>query len=101
MGFGPAPAVRMALQRAGLTINDIGLNEINEAFAAQCLACAKDLEMDLTAQRQWRRHRHRPPAGRHRHPPGADPDQRDAPSQGALRQRLDVHRRRHGVGGHL
>lgn len=47
MGFGPAPAVRMALQRAGLTMNDIGLNEINEAFAAQCLACAKDLGMDL------------------------------------------------------
>ena len=47
MGFGPAPAIRLALQRAGLTMNDIGLFEINEAFAAQCLAVAKDLDMNL------------------------------------------------------
>jgi acetyl-CoA acetyltransferase family protein len=47
MGFGPAPAIRLALQRAGLTVDDIGLFEINEAFAAQCLAVAKDLDMNL------------------------------------------------------
>lgn len=46
MGIGPAPATRIALKRAGLTMDDIGLFEINEAFAAQCLACVKDLDLD-------------------------------------------------------
>lgn len=46
MGMGPAPANRIALAKAGLTVQDIGLWEINEAFAAQCLACAKDLDFD-------------------------------------------------------
>jgi acetyl-CoA acetyltransferase len=39
MGVGPVPAVKKALQRAGLKISDIGLLELNEAFAAQSLAC--------------------------------------------------------------
>lgn len=39
MGIGPVPASQKALQRAGLTIGDIGLVELNEAFAAQVLAC--------------------------------------------------------------
>ncbi len=39
MGIGPVPASQKALQRAGLTIDDIGLVELNEAFAAQVLAC--------------------------------------------------------------
>jgi 3-oxoadipyl-CoA thiolase len=43
MGLGPVPAVRKALQRAGLTIEDIGLVELNEAFAVQALAVMKDL----------------------------------------------------------
>src|SRR5690606_39166588 len=38
MGLGPVPATRKALDRAGLTIDDIGLIEINEAFAVQVLA---------------------------------------------------------------
>ena len=46
MGLGPIPATRKVLQRAGLTMNDIGLIELNEAFAAQVLACVRDLEMD-------------------------------------------------------
>lgn len=46
MGIGPVPANRMALERAGLTIKDIGLWEINEAFAAQCVACVKELGFD-------------------------------------------------------
>ncbi len=46
MGMGPAPANRIALQRAGLSVQDIGLWEINEAFAAQCLACVKELDFD-------------------------------------------------------
>jgi 3-oxoadipyl-CoA thiolase len=46
MGLGPVPATRKALQRAGLHMNDIALVEINEAFAAQCLGCMRDLEMN-------------------------------------------------------
>jgi 3-oxoadipyl-CoA thiolase len=46
MGVGPIPATRKALARAGLTIQDIDLVELNEAFAAQSLACARDLEVD-------------------------------------------------------
>ncbi len=47
MGLGPIPAVRKALARAGLSINNIDLVEINEAFAVQVLACARELGLDL------------------------------------------------------
>ncbi|AEX54021.1 acetyl-CoA C-acyltransferase FadA [Rahnella aquatilis] len=43
MGYGPVPATRLALKRAGLNVQDIGLFELNEAFAAQALPCVKDL----------------------------------------------------------
>ena len=43
MGYGPVPATKKALQRAGLSIQDMGMIELNEAFAAQALPCAKDL----------------------------------------------------------
>ena len=46
MGLGPIPATRKALQRAGLTIDQIDLIELNEAFASQALACMRDLAMD-------------------------------------------------------
>lgn len=46
MGIGPVPATRKALQRAGLSIQDIGLVELNEAFAAQSIPCIRDLELD-------------------------------------------------------
>lgn len=46
MGIGPVPAVRKALQRAGLKLSDIGLVELNEAFAAQVLACIRDLDLN-------------------------------------------------------
>jgi len=46
MGIGPAPASRKALQRAGLALSDVGLIEVNEAFAAQSLAVVKELELD-------------------------------------------------------
>ena len=46
MGIGPIPATRKVLQRAGLTIDQIDLIELNEAFAAQGLACMKELGMD-------------------------------------------------------
>lgn len=43
MGFGPVPASQKALQRAGLTMKDIDIIELNEAFAAQSLPCVKEL----------------------------------------------------------
>lgn len=46
MGVGPVPAVKKALQRAGLKISDVGLIELNEAFSAQSLACIKDLDLN-------------------------------------------------------
>jgi len=46
MGFGPVPAVRKLLERTGKSLSDIGLIELNEAFAAQYLACEKALELD-------------------------------------------------------
>jgi acetyl-CoA acetyltransferase family protein len=46
MGVGPIPATRKALKRAGLTINDIGLAEVNEAFAAQAIPCMQELGLD-------------------------------------------------------
>lgn len=46
MGIGPVPATKKALQRAGLTITDIDLIELNEAFASQSVACIKELGLD-------------------------------------------------------
>ena len=45
-GIGPVPAIRKVLTLAGLTLQDIGLIELNEAFAAQALACLRELQMD-------------------------------------------------------
>ena len=46
MGSGPVPATKLALNRAGLTLDDIDLIELNEAFAAQCLAVEKELGLN-------------------------------------------------------
>jgi acetyl-CoA C-acetyltransferase len=46
MGIGPVPATKKALQRAGLSVNDIDLWELNEAFASQSIACIRDLGID-------------------------------------------------------
>lgn len=46
MGVGPVPAVKKAVQRAGIKISDIGLVELNEAFAAQSIACIRDLDFN-------------------------------------------------------
>ncbi|MBK8908323.1 MAG: 3-oxoadipyl-CoA thiolase [Rhodospirillales bacterium] len=45
MGLGPVPASRKALQRAGLTLDDMDVIEINEAFAVQVLGCAKQMQL--------------------------------------------------------
>jgi acetyl-CoA C-acetyltransferase len=46
MGLGPVPAVRTALKRAGMTLNDIDQIELNEAFAAQAIGCCLELDLD-------------------------------------------------------
>lgn len=46
MGIGPVPATQKALKRAGLSVNDIDLVELNEAFASQSIACIRDLKLD-------------------------------------------------------
>ena len=46
MGIGPIPATKMALEKAGLTMDDIDLVELNEAFASQAIACMRELSMD-------------------------------------------------------
>ena len=48
MGIGPVPATQKALKRAGLTVADLGLIELNEAFAAQSIACIQDLGLDVS-----------------------------------------------------
>ena len=47
MGIGPVPAIQNALKIAGKSLQDVDRFEINEAFAAQFLACAKVLELDM------------------------------------------------------
>jgi len=47
MGIGPVSATQKALKRAGLSMSDIGLIELNEAFAAQAIACANELDLDM------------------------------------------------------
>ncbi|RXK83196.1 thiolase family protein [Filimonas effusa] len=46
MGIGPVPASQKALARAGLSVNDLALTELNEAFAAQSLACMQELQLN-------------------------------------------------------
>lgn len=47
MGIGPVPSSRKALQRAGITVDNLDLVELNEAFASQSIACIHDLGLDL------------------------------------------------------
>ena len=100
-GIGPVPAIRKALKLAGLTLDQIDLVELNEAFAAQALACLRELPIDPgPAQRQRRRDRARPPARLHRRQAHDDDPARDAAPRRALRPGDDVRRRRHGRRGY-
>jgi acetyl-CoA C-acetyltransferase len=47
MGLGPIPAVRKVLKKLNLSLNDIGLIELNEAFASQSIACIRELKFDM------------------------------------------------------
>jgi len=53
MGIGPSPAIKKLLEKTNRTLKDIDLVEINEAFAAQTLACIKDLNLDPNKLNQW------------------------------------------------
>jgi len=53
MGIGPSPAIKKLFQKTGLSLKDIDLIEINEAFAAQTLACVKDLGLDQAKLNIW------------------------------------------------
>ena len=76
MGLGPVEASRQALTRAGMTIDDIDLVEINEAFAAQVIPSYRDLGIPTgQAQRQRRRDRGRPPVRHDRRPHHRHADQ--------------------------
>jgi acetyl-CoA C-acetyltransferase len=55
MGLGPIPAIRKVMDRAGLALDDIGLIEINEAFAAQSIACQRELAFDDRQTERQRR----------------------------------------------
>ncbi len=48
MGIGPVPATQKALQRAGISVADLDLIELNEAFASQSIACTRDLGLDVS-----------------------------------------------------
>jgi acetyl-CoA C-acetyltransferase/3-oxo-5,6-didehydrosuberyl-CoA/3-oxoadipyl-CoA thiolase len=47
MGIGPVPATQQALRKSGLTIKDVGVVELNEAFAAQSIAVIRDLQIPM------------------------------------------------------
>ena len=99
MGIGPAPASRKALERAGLSLSDVGLIEVNEAFAAQAWPCVKELDLDqeivnVNGGAIALGH----PLGLLRRPHPDDPALRDAPARHAVRARRHLHRRRPGHG---
>ena len=51
MGYGPVPSSAKALERAGLTMDDLGVIELNEAFSAQSLACIQDMGLNMDDER--------------------------------------------------
>ncbi|MFW6011992.1 MAG: thiolase family protein [Desulfosalsimonas sp.] len=53
MGLGPIPAIRKVLKKSGMSINDFDIIELNEAFAAQALACMKELGIDTQKPNQY------------------------------------------------
>jgi hypothetical protein len=96
MGIGPVFAIPKLLKKAGLKVNDIGLWELNEAFAVQVLYCRDKLGIPTTAQRQRRRDRRRPPLRRLRRAPGRPCADRGQAPRREVRGRHHVHRRRPG-----
>ena len=56
MGIGPVPAVAKLLDRLGLTLHDMDVVELNEAFAAQVLACLREWRLDWTTDDRFNPH---------------------------------------------
>ena len=99
MGLGPVPAVRKLLERHGLTLEQIDVIELNEAFASQVLACDRELQLrPRAAQPQRRRHRARPPDRLQRHAHRGDAAPRARAREGPLRARDAVRLGRPGHG---
>ena len=97
MGIGPIHAIPKVLKMAGLTLDDIGVIELNEAFAAQSLAVIKVLGIDPAKLNPQRRsHRPGPPLRLHRHQAHRHPPPRHAQTPSQVRHGDDVRWRRHG-----
>ena len=97
MGLGPIPASRLALERAGLTVDEVDLVELNEAFAAQAIPVMRELGLDPARTNvNGGAIADRPPAGRLRRTAGGHPGARDAPPRCPPWPRHHVHRRRAG-----
>ena len=99
MGLGPIPAIQALLAQTGMTIEDIDVVEINEAFAAQIVPCMRELQHRRgAAQPVRRRDRPRPPVRHDRRAHHDDAAQRPRREGRPLRHRVDVRRGRHGSG---
>ena len=99
MGMGPVPAMRKAVERAGLSLGDLDLIELNEAFASQSLAVVRELGLDpREGQRARRRDRARSSDRRQRRARADHAGARPAGARRRARRGVAVHRRRHGHG---
>ena len=97
MGYGPVPATRKALERAGIGVDDLDLVELNEAFASQSLVCIDELGLDpakvnVNGGAIALGH----PLGMSGGAPDHDAQPRAAPDRRPLGPGDDVHRRRAG-----
>ena len=98
MGVAPVPASRLALERAGLKVEDIDLMELNEAFAAQVLASIRELGVPHEKLNvNGGAIAHRPPPRRLGRAPDRHARTRATPQRQALRRSHDVHRGRSGA----
>ena len=91
---GPIPATKKLLERNGMTIGDIDLVEVNEAFASVLAAWRRELDPDMERERERRRDRPRPSAGIDRRAPDHDAAARARALRQGGRARDDVLRRR-------
>ena len=106
MGYGPVPATRKALARAGLTMDDIGAIELNEAFAVQCIVFMKEFGLKFPDDERLNPHGRsdsfRPSSCRLRTPAGHAPYEYILRTSGSpLRDYEPLCRSRAGGDGHL
>ncbi len=97
MGVGPAAAIPKLLAKEGLTVDDIDVFELNEAFASQAIVQhAQTRYRPEEGQPERRRHRFGPPAGLHRREADHPDRARNEARRSQAGYRFHVHRRRHG-----